>query len=169
MTKNNKKIIMGGAGGIVILLLILSFSNFSIASGNNAITGNVVSAGEVQEVTLKMVNYGYIVEPSELKKDVPVRMEVDMSTVYGCMRDVVIPAFGVKKYVSVDDNIIEFTPTKAGTINIACSMNMGRGTFTVLDSTGMTSNYVDQTVPEVSGGSCAGSSGSASGCGCGGA
>jgi len=52
-----------------------------------------------------------------------------MSTVVGCSRDIVISSFGVRKAVSPGDNIIEFTPDKTGTINIACSMNMYRGTF----------------------------------------
>jgi plastocyanin domain-containing protein len=73
----------------------------------------------------------YILTPSVLKKDVPVRMEADLNTLKGCSRDVVISAFGVRKYVNEGDNIITFTPTKTGTINIACSMNMYRGTFTV--------------------------------------
>ena len=93
-------------------------------------------------------------------------MEVDLDTVYGCMRDVVIPSADVRKYVKDGDNIIEFTPEKAGTFNIMCSMNMGRGKFTVAEGDGSASSFVEKAAPVVAGGSCGSGSG---GCGCGGA
>jgi hypothetical protein len=86
----------------------------------------------VQEVKLSVVNGKYIIEPSILLKDVPVRMVADMNTLKGCSKSIVIPEFGVKKYVSQGDNIVEFTPTKTGEIEIACSMYMYTGTFTVI-------------------------------------
>jgi len=99
-------------------------------SGNNDV--NNIPTGEVQNVKLSVSGGTYILTPSTLKKGIPVRMEVDLSTTVGCSRDIVISAFGVRKYVTSGDNIISFTPTTAGTINIACSMNMYRGTFTVV-------------------------------------
>ncbi len=120
--------------GILIIAVVFLFN--SGLKNNAGITGEVVKTvtagnGEVQKVTLSMGGQGYIITPSTLKEGVPVRMEVDMSTVRGCMQEVNIPSFGVKKYVTANDNIIEFTPTKKGTIPIRCSMNMGRGSFVV--------------------------------------
>ena len=80
-----------------------------------------------------MKNYKYQVEPLLLKKGIPVRMTVDVDSLIGCAKSVVIKDFGVRKYVSKTNNIIEFTPNKTGTINIACSMNMYRGTFIVVE------------------------------------
>ncbi|MFH2020228.1 MAG: cupredoxin domain-containing protein [archaeon] len=121
------------------------------------------SADGVQDVKLSMRGFTYILEPSTLKKGVPVRMTVDLSKVTGCMTDVTIPAFGVRKLVKNGDNVITFTPDKAGTFNIACSMNMGRGQFTVVESDGSKADYVEAAP---AGGSCG--SGSGGGCGCGG-
>ena len=81
----------------------------------------------------------------------------------GCSKSVVISAFNIRKVLSSDDNVIEFTPDKAGTFNIACSMNMYKGTFTILQSDGTKSNYVEQA--SAAGRTCGGGSG---GCGCGG-
>lgn len=152
-------------GALSILAVILVMSITAGTNGLSSVTGDSVQnspSSGVQNVKLRYSTYGYILEPSELKMNVPVRMEVDMSTVYGCMRSIVIPAFNVRKTVSESDNIIEFTPDKAGTFNIVCSMNMGRGKFTVVSEDGSKSNFVEKdsaSVPGVCGGS--------QGCGCG--
>ncbi|MGV8171214.1 MAG: hypothetical protein ACP5OA_00800 [Candidatus Woesearchaeota archaeon] len=100
----------------------------------NTATDSGLVTGEFQNVKLSVSGGTYVLTPSVLKKDIPVRMEADLATLRGCSRDVVISAFGVRKYLKEGDNIITFTPTKTGIINIACSMNMYRGTFTVTDS-----------------------------------
>lgn len=100
----------------------------SINSNTGSTTG---TTGEVQNVKLSVSGANYILTPSVLKKDVPVRMEVDLTTVRGCAKDIVISAFGVRKAVKTGDNIITFTPDKTGTFGIACSMNMYVGKFTV--------------------------------------
>jgi plastocyanin domain-containing protein len=89
---------------------------------------------KVQEVKLSFDDKGYVVTPSKVTKGVPVKMDVDLNTVKGCMRTVVIGAFDVKKMVKAGDTTIEFTPNKSGEIQIICGMNMGKGTFTVVDS-----------------------------------
>lgn len=172
---NARQLIIFGAVTLVALVMIVSARNIMLGETVSVpYTGNAVmdsSAtnydGEVQKVKLSMANYEYQLSPSTLKRGVPVEMEVDMSTVYGCMRDVVIPGFNVKKYVSESDNIIKFTPTKSGEFNIACSMNMGRGTFSVAEEDGSKANYVEPAPAAVGGESCGGEGG-AGGCGCGG-
>ncbi len=88
---------------------------------------------DVQKVKLTFDEKGYVVTPAIVKKGVPVRMDVDLMTVKGCMRTVVISAFNVKKTVKEGDTTIEFTPDKSGKIQIVCGMNMGKGSFTVVD------------------------------------
>ena len=157
----NKWILFGA------ILVVLGFGGVAaFTSTGNAITGNVVAktSGEVQDVTLTFENYAYVLTPSSLKLGVPVRMNVDMNTVYGCMRDIRIPAFGVNQYVKEGANIVEFTPTKAGEFQIACSMNMGRGKFKVLESDGSLSSYQEPASAASqatcgAGGGCGGCSG----------
>lgn len=88
---------------------------------------------KVQVVKLTTGDNGYVVTPSKVVKGIPVKMEVDLQAVKGCARTVVISAFSVKKTVKPDDATIEFTPTKTGTIDIVCGMNMVKGTFTVVE------------------------------------
>jgi len=54
---------------------------------------------KVQTVKLSFDDKGYVVTPDKVVKGVPVRMEVDLGTVTGCMRTVVIDAVNVKKTV----------------------------------------------------------------------
>lgn len=89
---------------------------------------------KVQVVKLSFDDKGYVMTPSKVTKDIPVRMDVDLGTVKGCMRTVVIGAFNVKQTVKEGATTIEFTPTKTGEIEIVCGMRMGKGAFTVVDS-----------------------------------
>jgi len=150
------------------LILVLGFGIFIfMGSGNGKIIDNVLgSNGQVQVVKLSTEGSRYILNPSEIKKGVTVRLEADMSKMPGCSKSIVIPAFNVRGSFTSEDNIIEFTPDKAGTFNIACSMNMYRGTFTVLEDNGAKASYVEQASASTTGGTCGGASGG--GCGCGG-
>lgn len=148
---------------IVTILMISLFGYFIFFQGNLATGKNILSNGEVQIVKLSVENGKYILDPSEIKKGVPVRIEADISKMPGCSKSILIPSFNVQKNLNSKSNIIEFTPDKAGTFNIMCSMNMYRGTFTVLENDGTKSNYVEKA--STSGGSCGAGGG---GCGCGG-
>jgi uncharacterized protein len=120
-----------------MLALALTFGLLAAAlSAQSAPSGQKPPEKKVQAVKLTFDDKGYVVTPSTVTKGVPVKMEVDLETVKGCMRTVVIDAFGVKKTVKPGDTTIEFTPTKTGPIGIVCGMNMGKGTFTVAEPGG---------------------------------
>ena len=113
------------------LALVLSFVLCGVLAGVAQAAGQ---DKKVQAVKLTVTDKGdYLVTPSKVTKGVPVKMDVDLQSVKGCARTVVISAFNVKKTVKQDDATIEFTPTKAGTIDIVCGMNMVKGTFTVTE------------------------------------
>lgn len=134
-------------------------------SGGANTTGNIINQkGQIQIIKLSVQGSNYVLSPSEVKVGIPVRIEADMSKMPGCSKSIVISAFNIRKTVTTTDNVIEFTPDKAGTFNIVCSMNMYRGTFTVLENDGSKSNVVEAA--STTGGTCGGSSGG--GCGCGG-
>ena len=166
MSKVLKNLVYVVAG--LIVFIVFAFGFFGLFSNsNNLVSAKIVNSVQsnsdgFQEVVLSFENYEYKLNPSDLKVGVPVRMIVDLDSVYGCMRDIVIPSANIRKYVSASDNVIEFIPQSAGTFNIRCSMNMGRGTFSVSDSTGDSSNFVEELAAE--GSSCQNDGG----CGCGG-
>jgi len=113
----------------VTLTLAVAFA----APGAVAAQTGKGQAKPVQVVKLSFDDKGYVVTPSTVTKGVPVKMEVDLDTVKGCMRTVVIDAFDVKQTVKAGATTIEFTPTKSGPIQIVCGMNMGKGQFTVAE------------------------------------
>ncbi len=144
-----------------ILIIIMGIAFLSLSS-SNPITGSVVYDGEAQIVKLSVVNGQYVFEPTSVKKGIPVRLEADISSMPGCSKSVISSELGIRKTFSSNDNSLEFNPSKAGTFYFACSMNMYKGTLTVLESDGSKSNYVQ--TPSSSGASCGSSGG---GCGCG--
>ena len=55
-------------------------------------------------------------------------------TLTSCNRTIEIPEFEIEKTLSAGDNVIEFTPTKAGTFTYTCWMGMIRSTITVTEA-----------------------------------
>jgi plastocyanin domain-containing protein len=147
----------------ISIIVIVLFGSVIMVQGNSQtnIKENIVLGG-TQTVKMYVSGGSYVFEPSEFKKGAPVRIEADISRTPGCAKSIVIPDFGIRKTLTTSDNVISFTPDKAGTFNIACSMNMYKGTFTVVESDGTKSAYVDTSAP--TGLSCGSGSG---GCGCG--
>ncbi|MEK6968403.1 MAG: cupredoxin domain-containing protein [Nanoarchaeota archaeon] len=137
------------------------------AAQNRAQNAAQPSAGGVTEVQVSFKGYQYQPNPIRLKQGVPARLVVDLSTVRGCMRSIQIPSLGVSKRVSEGNNIIEFTPTKAGTFRMQCAMGMGQGVVIVEDNSGAVPAAVNDLAqaPTPSAGSCGAGGG---GCGCGG-
>jgi plastocyanin domain-containing protein len=117
---------------IIRLVVALVVVAMSATAGLNAAQTSK-PAQKPQVVKLSFDDKGYVVTPATVTKGVPVRMEVDLATVKGCMRTVVINAFNVKQTVKEGATTIEFTPSKSGKIEIICGMNMGKGSFTVAD------------------------------------
>jgi plastocyanin domain-containing protein len=117
---------------VAVAAVVLAVALFATPGATLAQSGGD-QAKKVQLVKLSFDDKGYVVTPSTVTKGVPVKMEVDLDTVKGCMRTVVIDAFNVKQTVKAGATTIEFTPTKSGPIQIVCGMNMGKGQFTVAE------------------------------------
>lgn len=86
---------------------------------------------EEQVVEMKLTYKGY--EPSTLriKKGIPVKWIVKGEQVTGCTNQILVPELNIQKKIQTGENIIKFTPTKAGTIDFSCWMGMVRGKFIV--------------------------------------
>ena len=111
----------------VVLAVVLAARGGVLAQADKG------QANKAQAVKLSFDDKGYVVTPSTVTRGVPVKMEVDLDTVKGCMRTVVIEAFNVKQTVKAGATTIEFTPTRSGPIQIVCGVNMGKGQFTVVE------------------------------------
>ena len=90
--------------------------------------------GDVQEVTLKVTNQGYIADINTLKVGVPVKLKLVTSGVRSCARAFTIPELNYFKVLSTTGSeIIEFTPLKTGKLIYTCSMGMYTGSFNVIE------------------------------------
>ena len=87
---------------------------------------------QVVEISVGPRNYGAIV----VQAGIPVRFNLNVAPgmLNGCNNAIIIPAFGIEKPLSVGDNIVEFTPTSAGTIPYSCWMGMIRSRITVVEA-----------------------------------
>jgi copper chaperone CopZ len=144
----------------------VSAPSANVAAAATTASAAAVTAGGAQTVQLSVQGSTYLPNPVRVRKGVPVRLVADMNSMRGCSRAIVIPEFGVNKYISAGDNVITFTPTKSGTFQFSCSMGMYRGTLVVENADG-TVDANTGSVPIPQGGSCGGGGGSG-GCGCGG-
>ncbi len=71
--------------------------------------------------------------PIIVKAGVPLKwtIRIAASDLNGCNNAIVIPGWGIKKKLVPGDNIIEFTPVKAGALGYSCWMGMIRSKITV--------------------------------------
>lgn len=152
---------------VIVIVAAGVFLNSSSGIRNNtynALSGNtIITSGDVQVVRMHVEGSKYIFEPSSVKKGTPVRLEADISRMPGCSKSVISSELGIRKTFNSGSNALEFTPNKAGSFYIACSMNMYKGTLTVLESDGSKSSYVQTADSAGSSSSMCGTGG----CGCG--
>ena len=87
--------------------------------------------GGTQEVTIT-VQGGY--EPAEvrLKRGIPARLVFDRRETSGCSEEVVIPDFGIRKFLpAFQKTAVELRPESAGSFEFTCGMSMLRGRLVV--------------------------------------
>jgi plastocyanin domain-containing protein len=90
-----------------------------------------LAAGGAQEVVIT-VQGGYAPAEVRLKKDVPARLVFDRQETSGCSEEVVLPDFGIKKFLpAFQKTVVELTPDRAGTYEFTCGMSMLRGRLVV--------------------------------------
>lgn len=151
-TKNKKTVIFQKAAGMLILLfalytlgsgLALSGMKGNVLSTDNSIftaknnvsekksAGDASSENNVQIVKAALSSAGF--EPSviKIKKGVPVKWIIDGDHATGCTDKIIIPSLNITQSISAGDNVVTFTPDKAGEIPFSCWMGMVRGKFIV--------------------------------------
>ena len=96
------------------------------------------SAGERgrQDVTVR-VDGGYSPSAIEVEAGRPVRLSFDRVDASGCSDEVVLPDFGIRRFLPTGARTtVEFTPAAPGTYDFTCGMGMLRGRLIVTRATG---------------------------------
>ena len=115
------------AGGVAAIGWVNWF--FFLAGRTSAMAA--ASGNGVQEVSITVLG-GY--EPARVvaKKDVPLRLVFDRRETSSCSEEVVVPAFGVRKYLPANEKtVVELTPREAGSFEFTCGMGMLHGKLIV--------------------------------------
>lgn len=113
--------------------LTIGWINWYFFLAEKASATAVAGAGGVQEVTIE-VRGGY--DPADVRVTAgsPVRLIFDRQETAGCSEEVVLPEFGIKRFLPAHQKtVVEFTPMRAGTYEFTCGMSMLRGRLTVED------------------------------------
>lgn len=121
--------------GAVVLtgLLTIGWINWYFFLAERATATATAGAGGVQELTVT-VRGGYDPADLRVRRGVPVRLVFDRQETSGCSEEVVLPEFGIKRYLPAHQRTsVEFTPERAGTYEFTCGMSMLRGRITVVD------------------------------------
>jgi plastocyanin domain-containing protein len=126
MTLTDWAVVLGG-------LLTIAWINWYFFLAERATATATAVAGGVQEVAIT-VRGGYEPADVRVRKGAPVRLVFDRQETSGCSEEVVLPAFGIKRFLPAHrKTAVEFTPEKAGTYEFTCGMSMLRGRLTVED------------------------------------
>lgn len=114
-------------GGLALIALINWYFFFS--EGESALAA--VGSGDVAEVPI-VVQGGYSPSTVRVPAGARVRLVFDRREDSSCSEEVVIPAFGIRKFLPAHDRRVVELPTVApGKYGFTCGMNMLRGTLVV--------------------------------------
>ena len=126
----------------------------------------IVDGKQVVNSTLASGRYPNIT----VQAGTPVKWVIDApkGSINGCNNRMLIQDYGIEYSFETGENVVEFTPTKTGTVRYSCWMGMIRGNITVIDagatlssgngtgSTGAASGNVENFVPTSGSGGCCG-------------
>lgn len=118
-------------GVVVAGLTLIALINwyFFFSEGEAA----VVAAGGVAEVAI-VVRGGYTPSTVRVPRGARVRLLFDRQEDSSCSEEVVIPDFGVRRFLPAHETTaVELTPSVAGSHEFMCGMGMLRGTIVVED------------------------------------
>lgn len=117
------------AGGVAAIAWV----NWYFFLGGRSSASAALAGGGVQEVTIG-VRGGYDPATVRLKRGVPARLVFDRQETSPCSEEVVIPAFGIRRFLPAHRKTsVELTPESTGTYEFTCGMSMLRGSLTVED------------------------------------
>jgi plastocyanin domain-containing protein len=130
MTRGSEFIVVPNTAGIVGAKITEEPN--AVAGGCDPKFANCIPA---QQVFLEISRErGFYPPVQTIKKGIPVEFTVDDEIdLGGCMGTMTIPEYGVAQLLKIGKNVIRFTPTHTGTVNVVCSMGSFQTSFNVID------------------------------------
>ena len=124
---------MTGMDWLVVLggLAAIGWVNWYFFLAGRTVATAAPVAGGPQEVTIG-VRGGYDPAQVRVRAGTPVRLVFDRQETSGCSEEVVIPDFGIRRFLPAHQKTtVEITPTEAGSHEFTCGMGMLRGRLIV--------------------------------------
>ena len=124
---------MSGADwGVVVLgATAIAWVNWYFFAAHGPAATASTGDGGVQQVTIA-VRGGYEPGTVRVKAGSPVRLLFDRQETSGCSEEVVMPAFGIRRFLpAFQTTAVELPPQAAGTYEFTCGMGMLRGRIVV--------------------------------------
>jgi len=195
ISKKTTKRILKIAAVLVLILglimlnrgLVVLGSNYSFEAIVATVTGagansvGVVIEGGYQVINMEVTRYGWTPDTFTLKKGVPVKWNINVKELTGCNNEIIVRDYDIDVKLKRGMNVVEFTPTKTGTVRWSCWMGMIPGAFIVTNDGVANEAQVQEVKASAPSGSCGGGAGGGScgsptcgsttgsgGCGCGG-
>lgn len=126
---------MSASDWIVVLggLAAIAWVNWYFFLADRGSAKAVSTGGGVQEVTIT-VQGGYSPSQVRVSAGAPVRLVFDRQETSGCSEEIVIPDFGIRKYLPAHQKTsVELRAEQPGTYEFTCGMGMLRGKLVVED------------------------------------
>jgi plastocyanin domain-containing protein len=116
-------VILGALGAIALV------NWYFFVAGRAPAATSAGSAGASGEIVIT-VDGGYSPSTVRVPVGAPVRLVFDRRDDSSCSEEIVIPDFGVRRFLpSGEKTVVEITPRAAGTFSFTCGMSMLRGTI----------------------------------------
>lgn len=128
----DKKMVSFVAGVLVLVFVFFAVANGLLSTPVAppiSAPNNDAPAGEPLVVYLS--TDGAVYSPAVINARVGQPVRLISRNLVGCARAFVIPDFGIQKVFAENDDVLDFTPTRAGSFRFSCSMGMYTGTLNV--------------------------------------
>ena len=125
---------MHGTDWLVALLGLgaIAWVNWYFLFATRSATAAAVVGG-IQQIDIA-VRGGYDPGVVRVRRGVPARLVFDRQETASCSEEIVIPAFGIRKFLApFAKTSVELTPDRTGRFDITCGMSMLHGTLLVED------------------------------------
>jgi len=135
--KFTRKATATGATLVVVLGMSMFTDGWSLTGFENE-SKDIAKEKEVKKDSVQIINS--TLAPHQypnitVKAGIPVKwlINVPMGSINGCNNRILIREYGIEHTFKYGENVIEFTPAKAGKFLYTCWMGMMRATITVVD------------------------------------
>jgi plastocyanin domain-containing protein len=113
----------------IVLTATLALAGIAAAATEG---GPAHNAAAPQLIKLAVTGEGFVPAEVQVKKDVPVKLEVTRKTNRTCATELVIKDKNIRLELPLDKTVsVTFTPDKAGRLRYACGMDMVSGVLVV--------------------------------------